>query len=56
MNELFNYDIFEYIINKERNFNLCGECVHKSIYVAQDIKFRNAVNNIKEKINGKKIY
>lgn len=56
LNELFNYDNTSYIVNKKQNFNLCGECVHKSIYVAQDIKFRNAVNNIQEKINGKKVY
>lgn len=56
LNELLNYDTSEYIVNKEQNCNLCGECVHKSIYVAQDIKFRNAVNNIQEKINGKKVY
>ena len=56
LNELLNYDTSEYIVNKEQNCNLCGECVHKSIYVSQDIKFRNAVNNIKEKINGKRVY
>lgn len=56
LNELFNYDNSEYIINKEQNYNLCGKCLHKSIYVAQDIKFRNAVNNINEKISGSKIY
>ncbi len=56
LKELFKYDTSKYIVNKEKNFNFCGQCGHKSIYVAQDIKFRNAVNNIKEKINGKKIY
>ncbi|MDY4787794.1 MAG: AAA family ATPase [Bacilli bacterium] len=56
LNELFNYDDSKYIINKEKNINLCGECLHKSIYVAQDIKFRNAINNINEKIKGDKLY
>ena len=56
LNELFNYDNSAYIVNKEQNFNLCGQCGYKSIYIAQDIKFRNAVNNINEKIKGDIIY
>lgn len=56
LNELFNYDNTSYIVNKEQNFNLCGQCGYKSIYIAQDIKFRNAVNNINEKIKGDIIY
>lgn len=56
LNELFNYDNSEYIVNKEQNFNLCGQCGYKSIYIAQDIKFRNAVNNINEKMKGDIIY
>lgn len=56
LNELFNYDESKYIVNKEINKNFCGQCGHKSIYVSQDIKFRNAVNKINEKINGKIIY
>lgn len=56
LNELFNYDNSKYIVNKENNFNFCGECGYKSIYIAQDIKFRKAINNINEKINGNIIY
>lgn len=56
LNELFNYDNASYIVNKEQNFNLCGQCGYKSICIAQDIKFRNAVNNINEKMKGDIIY
>ena len=56
LNELFNYDNSEYIVNKENNSNFCGLCGHKGIYVAQDIKFRNAVNKLNEKIKGDIIY
>lgn len=33
LNELFNYDNSAYIVNKEQNFNLCGQCGYKSIYI-----------------------
>lgn len=56
LNELFDYDDSQYIINKEQNYNLCGECRHKCLYVAQDLKYRNAINVIGNKISNKKIY
>lgn len=56
LNELFDYDDSQYIINKEQNYNLCGECGHKCLYVAQDLKYRNAINVISNKISNKKIY
>ena len=56
LNELFDYDNSQYIINKEHNYNLCGECGHKCLYVAQDLKYRNAINVISNKISNNKIY
>lgn len=56
LNELFDYDNSQYIINKEQNYNLCGECGHKCLYVAQDLKYRNAINVISDKINNNIIY
>lgn len=57
LNELFNYDNSEYIVNKEQNYNYCGSCSHKSLFIAQDLKYRNAINNINDKISGsEKIY
>ncbi len=56
LNELFNYDQSEYIINKEQNYNACGACSHKSLFIAQDLKYRSAINNINRKISGEDIY
>lgn len=56
LNELFNYNNSKYIVNKEQNYNFLGNCTHKSLFVAQDVKYRNAIDNISEKINGNKIY
>lgn len=54
LSELFNYDNTDYIINKEPNYNMCGPCSHKSLFIAQDLKYRNAINSISEKISGEK--
>lgn len=56
LNELFNYDNSEYIVNREQNYNMCGPCSHKSLFIAQDLKYRNAINSICEKTAGKNIY
>ena len=56
LSELFNYDNTDYIINKEPNYNMCGPCSHKSLFIAQDLKYRNAINSISEKTAGENIY
>lgn len=56
LKELFNYDNSKYIVKKEKNYNLCGPCLHKCLYVAQDLKYRNAINVICNKIGNNKIY
>lgn len=56
LNELFNYDSSQYIINKEQNYNICGECPHIGLFIAQDLKYRNAINSVMNKISGAKIY
>lgn len=56
LKELFNYDNSKYIVKKEQNYNLCGPCLHKCLYVAQDLKYRNAINVICNKIGNNKIY
>ena len=56
LNELFNYDNSEYIVNREQNYNMCGPCSHKSLFIAQDLKYRNAINSISEKTAGENIY
>lgn len=56
LNELFNYDDSKYIVRKEQNYNFCGKCLHKSLFVAQDIKYRNAINSAYKKIMGRAIY
>ena len=56
LKELFNYDSSKFIINKEQNSNLCGPCSHKCLYIAQDIKYRNAINVISEITNNKIMY
>ena len=56
LNELFDYDNSKYIVRKEQNANLCGRCLHKSLFVAQDIKYRNAINSAYKKLKGSAIY
>ena len=56
LNELFNYDNSKHVVKKEQNINLCGRCLHKSLFVAQDIKYRNAINSAYKKIKGSAIY
>lgn len=56
LNELHNYDNSKYIINKEQNFNICGNCLHKSIFSAQDLKYRNSINLISKQISKEEVY
>lgn len=56
LNEIFNYDKSNFIIEKEQNYNLCGPCLHKNLLISQDIKYRKAINKICKNIDGREIY
>ena len=56
LNEIFNYDDSEYIVNKEPNDTLFGIIPRRCLLIPQDIKYRNAINNAREKIDGIQVY
>ncbi len=56
LNELFNYRNSKYIINKMQILNDGDNSHFKCLYVAQDIKFRNAINSVNKAIGGSIFY
>ena len=55
LNELFNYYKSPHIDRVEQK-NFDDSVNIKCLYIEQDIKYRNAINNIKKKMDGKKVY
>lgn len=53
LNELFNYSNSQYVINKRTSISFTGESNFHSIFVRQDSKYCEAMNELTAKISGR---
>lgn len=53
LNELFNYSNSQYVINKRTSISFAGESDFHSIFVRQDSKYSEAMNELTAKISGR---
>jgi len=53
LNELFNYSDSKFIINKRKNITIVGETNFHSIFVRQDSRYSEAMNELTPKISGR---
>ena len=53
LNELFNYSNSQYVVNKTTSISFAGESKFRSIFVRQDSKYSEAMNELTAKISGR---